>query len=62
MRSLNGSFPDEELGERIQYIQREGDERVLELQESRNDGRKELTDGGEAGHEAMEVSNVSLIV
>lgn len=45
MTSLNGSFPGKELGERMQkeqYVQIEGDKRVLELQEFQNDSRKGL--------------------
>lgn len=65
MTSLNGSFPGKELGERMQkeqYVQIEGDKRVLELQEFQNDSRKRLKNGDVAGDEAVEASNVHLII
>lgn len=63
MTGLNRSFPSKELEERRQVERtlcpKEGDRRVLELQESQNDSSR---DGGEARDEAVEVSNVSLIM
>ena len=63
--SLNGSFPGKELGERLQreqHVQKEGDKRFLELQEFQNDGSKRLKNGKVAEDEAVEVSNMHLII
>lgn len=45
-----------------QHVQKEGDKRVLELQEFQNDGSKRLKNGKVAGDEAVEVSNMHLII
>jgi len=45
-----------------QHVQIEGDKRVLELQKFQNDSSKRLKNGKVAGDEAVEASNMHLII